>query len=59
MEFGWGKTYGRFFISLIINDAFCGIAIRIGRETNVEGVNAVYHITAQVAYGQLTIGFTN
>ena len=58
MESGWGKTYGRFFISLVINDDFCGIAIRIGRETNVEEVNAVYHITIQVAYGQLTIGFT-
>lgn len=54
-----GFAWGRFFVSWVINDDFCGIAIRIGRETNIEEVNAVYHITAQVGYGQLTIGFTS
>ena len=56
-DFDNGFVWGRFFVSWIINDDFFGIAIRIGRETQVEGVNAVYHITAQVGFGQLTIGF--
>lgn len=54
-----GFMWGRFFMSWIINDDFCGIAIRIGREANVKGVNAVYHITVQLGYGQLTVGFTS
>ena len=58
-DYDKGFVWGRFFISWIINDDFFGIAIRIGRETDIEGVNAVYHITAQVGYGQLTIGFTS
>lgn len=58
-DFDWGKTIGRFFISFIINDYFFGLAVRIGRETEVEGVNAIYYITVQVGYGQLMIGFTS
>lgn len=58
-DYDKGFTWGRFFVSWIINDDFCGIAIRIGRETNIENVNAVYHITVQVGFGQLTIGFTS
>ena len=58
-DYDKGFTWGRFFVSWIINDDFCGIAIRIGRETQIEDVNAVYHVTVQVGYGQLTIGVTS
>lgn len=51
-DFDWGTTFGRFFISWIINDNFCGIAIRMGKECTCE----VYHLTIQIGFGQLTIG---
>ena len=55
-DFDWGVTFGRFFISFIINDDFFGIALRIGKEYADCECCEVYHITAQVGYGQLTIG---
>ena len=55
-DFDWGKTFGRFFISWIINDDFCGIAVRVGKEYAVDVCHNVYHVTMQVGYGQLTIG---
>lgn len=55
-EFDWGKNWGRFFISFIVNDDFFGIAIRIGKEYADDACCDVYHITIQVGYGQFTIG---
>ena len=55
-DFDTGFVWGRFFVSWIINDDFFGIAIRIGRETEIEDADCVYHITIQVGYGQATIG---
>ena len=57
-DFDWGKTFGRFFISFIINDDFFGIAIRIGKEYAEIECCEVYHITVQIGFGQLTIGIT-
>ena len=57
-NFDWGKTFGRFFISFIINDDFFGIAIRIGKEYAEIDCCEVYHITVQIGFGQLTIGIT-
>ena len=50
-DFDTGFMFGRFFISWIINDLFCGLSFRIGRECNV------FHITIQLGYGMLSIGF--
>ncbi len=58
-EFDFGFVWGKLFVSWVINDDFFGIAVRIDKETEIEEVNAVYHITIQVGYGQLTIGFTS
>lgn len=55
-EFDWGTTWGRFFIAWIINDDFCGIAIRIGKEYADDVCCEVYHATVQIGFGQLTIG---
>lgn len=55
-DFDWGRTFGRFFISWIINDDFCGIAIRIGKEYVDNAYCEVYHLTIQIGFGQLTIG---
>lgn len=55
-DFDWGRTFGRFFISWIINDDFCGIAIRIGKEYAGDMYCEVYHLTVQIGFGQLTIG---
>lgn len=55
-DFDWGKTFGRLFISWIINDDFCGIAIRIGKEYADDVFCEVYHLTIQIGFGQLTIG---
>ena len=55
-DFDNGFVFGRFFVSWIINDDFCGIAIRIGKEHEMYEDVDVYHITAQLGYGQLTIG---
>ena len=52
MNFDKGFQHGNFFVSWIINDLFCGIGIRIGKdEPNI------YHLTIQIGYGQLSIGF--
>ena len=52
MNFDRGFQHGRFFVSWIINDLFCGIGIRIGKdEPNI------YHLTIQIVYGQLSVGF--
>ena len=52
MNFDRGFQHGRFFISWIINELFCGIGIRIGKdEPNI------YHLTIQIGYGQLSVGF--
>ena len=53
-DFDWGMTFGRFFGSWVINDYFCGLAIRIGKEYT--DCCEVYHLTIQIVYGQLTIG---
>jgi hypothetical protein len=55
-DFDWGKTYGRLFISWIINDDFCGLAIRIGKERADDVSCEVFHFTIQIGYGQFTIG---
>jgi len=55
-DFYWGKIYKRFFISWIINDDFCGIAIRIGKEYLETMCCDVYHLTIQIGFGQLSIG---
>ena len=56
-DFNWGITLGRFFVSIIINEYFCGVAIRIGKEfATTYGNNFVYHIRIQIGYGQFTIG---
>lgn len=47
-----GFNIGRFFVSWIINDLFCGIGIRIGKDSP-----NIYHLTIQIGYGQLSIGF--
>ena len=52
MNFDKGFNIGNFFVSWIINDLFCGISIRIGKdEPNI------YHLTIQIGYGQLSVGF--
>ena len=50
--FDRGFSIGRFYISWLINDLFCGLALRIGKEIELN----VYHITIQFGYGQLSIG---
>ena len=57
-DFDWGKTFGRFFISFIVNDDFFGIAIRIGKEYADDAGCGVFHLTVQIGYGQFTIGIT-
>lgn len=57
-DFDWGMTFGRFFISWIINDDFCGLAIRIGKEYADDVCCEIFHLTVQIGYGQLTIGVT-
>lgn len=57
-DFDWGKTFGRFFISFIINDDFFGIAIRIGKEYSDDVCCGVFHLTIQIGYGQFTIGIS-
>ena len=52
-NFDIGFEIGRFFVSWIINDLFCGFDIRIGKEIDFD----VYHITFQIGFGQLTIGW--
>jgi len=55
-DFDWGKTFGRFFISWIINDDFCGLEIRVGKEYADDAFCGVFHLTIQIGYGQLTVG---
>lgn len=55
-DFDWGATFGRVFMAWIINDDFCGIAIRIGKEYADDVCCEVYHATVQIGFGQLTIG---
>ena len=55
-DFDWGRTFGRFFISFIVNDDFFGIAIRIGKEYAGDACCGVVHLTVQIGYGQFTIG---
>ena len=55
-DFDWGRTFGRCFISFIVNDDFFGIAIRIGKEYADDVSCGVFHLTLQVGYGQFTIG---
>ena len=50
-EYDRGFNIGRFFVSWIINDLFCGIGIRIGKDSP-----NIYHMTIQIGYGQLSIG---
>ena len=57
-DFDWGKTFGRFFISFVVNNDFFGLAIRIGKEYAEIECCEVYHITVQIGFGQLTIGIT-
>lgn len=54
-DFDWSFTIGRFFITWIINDLFCGIGIRIGKDVILDSYN-VYHVTIQIGYGMLSIG---
>lgn len=58
-DFEWGVNYGRFFASLIVNDDFFGIAIRIGKEYASDVDVAVNHITIQIGFFQITIGITD
>lgn len=58
-DFDTGFIWGRFFVSWIINDDFCGLAIRIGKEYADDVCCEVYHLTIQIVYGQLTIGIIN
>lgn len=51
MDFDRGFNIGRFFVAWIINDLFCGISIRIGKDKP-----NIYHLTIQIGYGQLSIG---
>jgi hypothetical protein len=55
-KYDWGKTFGKFFISFVVNDDFFGIAIRIGKEYADDVYCAVIHLTIQIGYGQFTIG---
>ena len=55
-NFDWGFKKGRFFMSLIVNDNFCGLSLMIGKEFGVVGYDEVYHITIQLGWLQLTIG---
>lgn len=55
-DFDFGKTFGRLFISFIVNDDFCGIAIRIGKEYADDACCGVIHLTIQIGYGQFSIG---
>lgn len=55
-KFDWGKTFGRLFVSFIVNDDFFGIAIRIGKEYADDTCCGVIHLTIQIGYGQFTIG---
>ena len=52
-NFDIGFTVGRFFGSWIINDLFCGLSIRLGKDVPCD----VYYILFQIGYGQLTIGW--
>lgn len=58
-DFDWGRTFGRFFIAWIINDDFCGLAIRIGREHADDVSCGVFHLTIQIGYGQVTVGIAD
>ena len=56
MDFDRGFNIGRFFVAWIINDLFCGIGIRIGKEYADDACCFVFHLTVQIGYGQFTIG---
>lgn len=55
-NFEWGRTFGRFFIALIVIDDFFGIGIRIGEEYAVDAGCGVFHLTIQFGYLQFTVG---
>lgn len=57
-DFDWGIKIGRFFMSFIVNDNFCGLSLMIGKEFGVVGYDEVYHFTMQLGYLQFTIGLT-
>ena len=57
-NFDWGRTFGKFFIAWIINDDFCGLVVRIGKEYANDVSCRVFHLTIQIGYGQFTIGIT-
>lgn len=55
-NFDDGFMLGRFFVSLIIDDLFFGIGLRIGRDTDEKRNGYIYHITAHIGYFMLSIG---
>ena len=55
-DFDWGFQKGRFFMSFIVNDDFCGVAIRIGKEMSTDVEEEVCHFTMQLGYLQFTTG---
>lgn len=55
-DFDWGFQKGRFFMSFIVNDDFCGVAIRIGKEMSTDVEKEVCHFTMQLGYLQFTAG---
>lgn len=58
-NFDWGRTFGRFFIAWIINEDFCGLNIRIGRDRADVACCGVVHLTIQIGYGQFTVGIAD
>jgi len=52
-----GFMFGRFFVALADNELFCGIAIRIGKDYDLKRIAWIYHITMQVGYLQLSVGY--
>lgn len=52
-DFNTGFTIGRFFVSWVVNDLFFGFSIQLGKQCEDE----IYHLTIQLGYGMVCIGF--
>lgn len=56
-KFDTGFKLGRFFVSMIVNDVFFGLAIRSGLEYLEEENLYVLDLVIHVGYLQFAIGF--
>lgn len=53
MNFDDGFYIGRFFVSFIYNELFCGFSLRLGYDTDMECL----YFSLQIAWMMLAIGW--